>query len=231
MHIGVAGMVGIGKSTLARRLGEHLGFALLLESVGEDNPWLDAFYASEDAQRRYGFHLQTHFLLARMRRARGLLERGRHYITDSVADADAEIFARGLHDDGKMSDMEWRLYRQIYDELMSSPAGSPPDVLLYLHAPIEEVLRRIRSRGRPSEQEVPLSYWERLHDRYEAWAASYTLSPIVRLDVREIDVRRNPRHLRDIAERIRDEVGPRLDEPDNRPAYPRVLNTPALASA
>jgi len=211
MRIGVAGMVGVGKTTLTRKLGEYLHFRLLLESVGEDNPWLDLYYGSEDGQSRYGFHLQAHFLVSRMKTLRQIHAEGVHYITDTIADADAQIFARRLYEQGHMSDIEWQLYSRLYEELLHSPAGTPPDVLIYLSAPLEEVLRRIRARGRKSEQDVDITYWTELHDRYERWAESYDLSPIVRLDARSYDLKHDPYAVVGIADRLRRTLGPEFE--------------------
>lgn len=204
-------MVGVGKTTATRKLGDYLGFHVLLESVGGDNPWLGLFYEDEASQARYGFHLQTHFLASRMRSLRRVRSYADHFISDTVADADAQIFARGLYEDGKMTDLEWQLYSALYEELLHSPAGSPPDVLIYLNAPLEEIERRIAARGRPSEQDVDRRYWEGLYGRYQRWVQQYDLSPVVEFDVREFDVRQDPYAVVRMVERLRQVVGPELD--------------------
>src|ERR1041385_6438450 len=117
MVIGVAGMVGTGKTTLARALAERFGLQIALESVDADNPWLESFYGSRDDMRAYALHLQLHFLATRfpnMRRMRGL---GGSWVLDRTWYEDCEIFARGLFEQGLMTQDEWLLYRRLYAEL------------------------------------------------------------------------------------------------------------------
>ncbi|MGH7618674.1 MAG: deoxynucleoside kinase, partial [Gemmatimonadaceae bacterium] len=118
MLIGVAGMVGTGKTTLAHALAARFGLQIALESVDADNPWLESFYAGPDEMRAYAMHLQLHFLATRfasMRRMRGL---GGSWILDRTWYEDAEIFARGLFEQSLMTSDEWTLYRRLYAELL-----------------------------------------------------------------------------------------------------------------
>ena len=144
MLIGVAGMVGSGKSTLTRTLAMRFGLQHALESVDAENPWLEEFYGGGiEAMRAHALPLQLHFLATRfesMRRMRGL---GGSWILDRTWYEDAEIFARGHFEEGLMSSAEWELYRRLYAELLHSPAARPPKLLVYLHAPLESIAARI----------------------------------------------------------------------------------------
>src|SRR3954447_22606517 len=140
MLIGIAGMVGSGKSTLTRALAARFGLQLALESVDGDNPWLERFYGGgEQVMRDYALPLQLHFLATRfesMRRMRGL---GGSWVLDRTWYEDAEIFARGLYEQGLMTGDEWQLYRRLYAELLHSPAARPPRLLIYLHGPLDVI--------------------------------------------------------------------------------------------
>jgi deoxyadenosine/deoxycytidine kinase len=212
MLIGVAGMVGTGKTTLTRALASRFGLQLALESVDADNPWLESFYGGRDEMRAYALHLQLHFLATRfasMRRMRGL---GGSWILDRTWYEDAEIFARGHHEDGLISSLEWELYQRLYVELLHSPSARPPRLLIYLHAPLETILARIRLRGRPKERDTAESYWAALHARYEQWIKGFRACPVLSLDVREYDLVADPTAIDAIALRVRRQLEPVLPQ-------------------
>ena len=218
MLIGVSGMVGTGKTTLARALADRFGLQLALESVDADNPWLESFYGSPDDMRTYGLQLQLHFLATRfatMRRMRGL---GGSWVLDRTWYEDAEIFARGLYEQGLMSENEWLLYRRLYAELLHSPAARPPRLLIYLHGPLANILERIMTRGRPKERDVSTDYWTALHDRYRRWIDSFSHCPVLRIDVREYDLIADSDAVEDIAARVRLQLEGELPQTELWPA-------------
>jgi deoxyadenosine/deoxycytidine kinase len=221
MLIGVAGMVGTGKTTLARALAERFGLQMALESVDADNPWLESFYGGPDEMRAYALQLQLHFLATRfasMRRMRGL---GGSWVLDRTWYEDAEIFARGLYEQALMTSAEWMLYRQLYAELLYSPAARPPRLLIYLHAPLDTVLERIATRGRPKEKDTSPEYWAALHDRYEGWIGQFRHCPVLPLDVREYDLVADPGAVEEIAGRVRVQLEGELPQTELWPAVSR----------
>jgi deoxyadenosine/deoxycytidine kinase len=188
MLLGIAGMVGSGKTTLARALSSRFGLQLALESIDEDNPWLEPFYSGPDGMKTYALHLQLHFLATRfasMRRMRGL---GGSWVLDRTWYEDAEVFAAGHYEQGLLTKEEWQLYRRLYAELLFAPAARPPRLLIYLYAPLETILARIAERGRPKEREADRAYWEQLHARYAKWIHSFRHCPVLFIDVREYDL-------------------------------------------
>lgn len=186
--LGVAGMVGAGKSTLAAALAARFGMRVAPERVA-DNPWLEPYYAGGPVSRRaYALRLQLHFLAARFGALREIRARGGAWVLDRTWYEDAEVFARGLWEDGTMGDLDWRLYRELYGELLHLPAARPPRLLVYLHAPFGVVLERIARRGRPGEQGTDPAYWAALYGRYERWIAGFRECPVLAVDVREYDL-------------------------------------------
>lgn len=223
MLIGVAGMVGTGKTTLARALAARFGLQIALESVDADNPWLESFYGGPDEMRAYALHLQLHFLATRfaaMRRMRGL---GGSWILDRTWYEDAEIFAQGLYEQGLMSSDEWSLYRRLYAELLHSPAARPPRLLIYLHGPLDVITERIATRGRPKERDTSIDYWAALHARYERWISRFRHCPVLSLDVRTHDLVGEPDVIEDIAARVRQQLEGELPQTELWPAIPRRL--------
>jgi len=231
MLLGIAGMVGSGKSTLARALASRFGLQLALESVDAENPWLARFYdGGEESMRRWGLHLQLHFLATRFESMRRIRARGGSWVLDRTWYEDAEIFARGLYEQGLLSTSEWELYSGLYGELLHSPAARPPTLLLYLHAPLETIVGRIASRGRPSEQEAGVAYWRALHGRYERWIRDFRRCPVLALDVREYDLLGDPRAVDALAERVRMHLEPNLPQTDLWPARHAAQPAPGAGS-
>jgi deoxyadenosine/deoxycytidine kinase len=221
MLIGVAGMVGTGKTTLSRALAARFGLQMALESVDSDNPWLESFYGGPDEMREYALHLQLHFLATRfagMRRMRGL---GGSWILDRTWYEDAEIFARGLFEQGLMTSDEWALYRALYGELLHSPAARPPRLLVYLHGPLDVIVERIATRGRPKEKDTPVEYWTALHTRYEKWIAGFRHCPVLSLDVRDYDLVTDPDAIEDVAAKLRTRLEGELPQTELWPAVSR----------
>ena len=222
MLLGIAGMVGSGKTTLARALASRFGLQLALESVDQENPWLEPFYSSADGMRNYALHLQLHFLATRfasMRRMRGM---GGSWVLDRTWYEDAEVFAAGLHEQGLLSPEEWQLYRRLYAELLHAPAARPPRLMIYLHAPLETILHRIGERGRPKERDTDRGYWEQLHARYAKWIGAFRQSPVLFIDVREYDLFKDPSGAAEgIASRVRQRLEKELPQTELWPATPR----------
>jgi deoxyadenosine/deoxycytidine kinase len=206
MLIAVAGMVGSGKTTLTNALASRCGLQRALESVDADNPWLEPYYGEPDGRRTYALRLQLHFLATRFAALREMRALGGSWILDRTWYEDAEIFARGLHEDGLLAPEDFSLYLRLYEELLHSPAARPPRLLIYLHAPLDVILSRIEERGRPAERDTEPGYWATLHARYERWIASFRHAHVLPIDVRNYDLRSSPDAIEGIAAIVRCEL-------------------------
>lgn len=169
--LAVAGNIGSGKSSLTQLLAARFGWTPYFESV-EDNPYLSDFYAD---MKRWSFNLQVYFLSNRFRSHKAITEGPSSVILDRAIYEDAEIFARNLYEIGNMEKRDYdnyvSLYRVMTDYLR------PPDLLIYLRANIDTLLRQISLRGRDFEQSIRREYLEQLNSHYEAWIERYRLGP------------------------------------------------------
>ncbi|MGH7475671.1 MAG: deoxynucleoside kinase [Longimicrobiales bacterium] len=211
MLLAVSGMVGTGKTTLARALARYFGFAAALENTGDDNPWLGLFYGDSDGTRRYALPLQLHFLARRMESMRRIRAEGGDWIIDRTWYEDAEVFARGLYERALLSPLEYDLYQRLYAELTHAPAARPPRLMIYLHGPLEDVVGRIATRARSEERSVPYGYWAGLHDRYRRWIQGFHFCKVLALDFRHFDLVGDPAAITRVAELVAAALGTELE--------------------
>lgn len=179
--IAVAGNMGSGKTSMVEFLCSEYGFEPVYEPY-TSNPYLDDFYAE---MGRWAFHSQLWFLTHKFRLHLGLNDRAGIIVQDRTIYEDAEIFATNLHRNRNMSDRDFQTYIDLYQGMRN--ALQPPDVMIYLRCSVRSIRTRIRKRGRPSEQAIPLAYLRKLNQLYEDWMESYTLSPKVVWDSEGMD--------------------------------------------
>jgi deoxyadenosine/deoxycytidine kinase len=188
--IAVAGNIGAGKSSLVEFLERRHDMRAIYEPyVG--NPYLDDFYGD---MKGFAFQSQLYFLTHKFRLHLGLGQEDGMIVLDRTIYEDAEIFARNLHQTGYISARDFGLYSELYDSMKL--ALRPPDLLIYLRCPVRVIRRRIKQRGRPSEQNIPLDYLKRLNTLYEDWIARYDLCPVLVWDSEKQD------YLTDLVDRI-----------------------------
>ena len=198
--IGVAGNVGVGKSTLTALLSEYLCWEPFYEAV-DDNPYLADFY--ED-MRAWSFHSQVYFLSRRLSHHRQIIERPGTVVQDRTVYEDAEIFARNLQRQGHMSDRDWSSYWDLYQTV--STILPPPDLVIYLQASVPVLRERIRQRGRDYEQEISTEYLTQLNDLYQEWVDGFTLCPVLTVPTDDLNFVAKNSHLELIASRVLDKL-------------------------
>jgi deoxyadenosine/deoxycytidine kinase len=181
IFVAVAGNIGSGKSSLTQLLSKHYGWKALYESV-EDNPYLADFYVD---MNRWSFNLQVYFLSKRFKDHKNIVEGTEDVIQDRSIYEDAEIFAKNLHEIGKMDLRDYTNYRELYGVMTAYLR--PPDLLIYLDARIDTLLSQISKRGREYEQSIPKSYLEQLNVHYHDWIGSYRLGPLLVVPSDEVD--------------------------------------------
>lgn len=196
--ITIAGTVGVGKSTMTKALANALNFRTSFEKV-DTNPYLDKFY--EDFEK-WSFHLQVYFLAERFKEQKRIFEYGGGFIQDRSIYEDTGIFAKMHYDKGTMSPTDYETYKNLFDAMVMTPYFPHPDLLIYLEGPIEAVIGRIQERGRAMEQQTPNDYWIEMHERYEDWINNFNSCPVLRLDINDYDLLKNPEAIESIVSRI-----------------------------
>ena len=195
MHIGVAGNIGSGKTTLTRMLAEHYGWTPQYESVTY-NPYLEDYYKDIS---RWSYNLETYFLAQRFKDLLEISKSDDVIIQDRTILEGVEIFVANNHDLGNLSERDFDTYMQLFELMMSMVRL--PDLLIYLKSSVPHLVSQIQKRGRDYEQGISLEYLGGLNERYESWIASYK-GPLLVLDVDELDFQNRPEDFEAITDKI-----------------------------
>jgi deoxyadenosine/deoxycytidine kinase len=197
----VAGNIGSGKSSLTHLLSQRMKWEPFFESV-EDNPYLADFYKD---MNRWSFNLQVYFLSNRFRSHKAISEGPRSVILDRVIYEDAEIFARNLYEIGMMQERDYHNYVALY-EVMTEYLR-PPDLLIYLRASTDTLLRQIALRGRDFEQSIRREYLDQLNRHYEAWINRYRSGEVLIIHSDEVDFVNRAEDLEEIVRQVEKRLG------------------------
>jgi deoxyadenosine/deoxycytidine kinase len=194
-YIIVEGVIGAGKTSLARMLGERFMAKVVLERF-EDNPFLIDFYRDRE---RYAFQTQMYFLLSRYRQQQEMIQ-GELFHEKLVSDylfAKDRIFASI-----NLSDKELSLYDKVATLLEREIPK--PDLVIYLQASTERLMQNITKRGRTYEKSITEEYIRSLNEAYNQFFFRYKDTPLIVINSTEIDFVNNPSDFEDIVERIMD---------------------------
>jgi deoxyadenosine/deoxycytidine kinase len=196
MYVAIEGVIGVGKTTLARLLQSAFNAEILLE-VFEENPFLSDFYADRD---RYAFQTQIFFLLSRYHQQRrtvpDMLSTGKNLFADYTFAKDA-LFAR-INLKGDELEMYYKVHEALAEKIQK------PDLLLYLQATTDTLMQRIAQRDRSYERQMQRSYINELNLAYDDFFSKpFDHTPVLMVDSNNLNVVQNPEHLKLIENRIR----------------------------
>jgi deoxyadenosine/deoxycytidine kinase len=193
-YVAIEGVIGVGKTTLARMLSQDLGATPLLE-VFEENPFLSDFYSD---RARYAFQTQIFFLLSRYRQQHQAIPEAlaRGPLLSDYTFAKVSLFAHL-----NLAGDELIVYEKLHGALAEKIPT--PDLVVYLRADLDVLMARIASRDRPYERGMDRGYIESLRLAYEGFFAAYSQAPVLMIDTNNLNFVQDPAALASIRERIR----------------------------
>lgn len=195
MHIGIAGNIGCGKTTLTRMLAEHYGWTPKYEDV-VDNPYLEDYYKDLS---RWSYNLETYFLASRFRDVMEISRSEEVIVQDRTLMEGVYIFVANNHERGDLSDRDFNTYMMLF-ELMMKMVGTP-DLLIYLRCSVPNLVSRIQKRGRDYEQGITIDYLQGLNEHYEKWISSYEGRLLV-LDADNLDFEHTPEDFSKVTDKL-----------------------------
>jgi deoxyadenosine/deoxycytidine kinase len=196
----VAGNIGVGKTSLTERIGSRLGWWTGYESV-TDNPYLADFYGD---MRTWAFHLQVFFLGHRAEQYMDAVRDSRSAILDRSIFEDFHIFARALHHMGDLAERDYLAYRRLFELVVQ--AMPRPHLLIYLKAPVNVLMDRIRRRARNMETGISPDYLSLLDSFYDEWLGAFDLCPVLTIRTDDLDFVHRQNHLDTVVGHIQDKL-------------------------
>ncbi|HAV76401.1 MAG TPA: deoxynucleoside kinase [Anaerolineae bacterium] len=200
MYVAIEGVIGVGKTTLARLLQPAFDAEIILE-VFEENPFLSDFYSD---RQRYAFQTQIFFLLSRYHQQRRTIHEivatGRNLFADYTFAKDALFASINLKGD------ELGMYHKVHEALAEKI--EKPDLLVYLQAATDTLMQRIAQRDRPYERQMERSYIDQLNHAYDDFFSKpFDHTPVLTIDTNNLNIIQNPEHLKMMADRIKQSLG------------------------
>lgn len=195
MHIGIAGNIGSGKSTLTRMLAAHYGWTPKYEAVTY-NPYLEDYY--KDIQR-WSFNLETYFLAQRFKDVLEIASSKDVIIQDRTILEGVNIFVANNKEMGNLTDRDYDTYMDLFNLMMSLVKA--PDLLIYLRASVPHLVSQIQKRGREYEQGMSIEYLTNLNTRYEKWIGEYK-GQVLTIDKDGLDFENCPEDFASITDKI-----------------------------
>ena len=195
MHIGIAGNIGCGKTTLTRMLSEHYGWTPKYEAVTY-NPYLEDYY--KDIQR-WSYNLETYFLAQRFQDLVEISKSKDVIIQDRTILEGVHIFVANNKAMGNLSDRDFDTYMQLFNLMMSMVRE--PDLLIYLKSSVPHLVSQIQKRGRDYEKSISIEYLNNLNERYDEWIGSYEGKVLV-IEADDLDFENRPEDFALITDKV-----------------------------
>ena len=195
MHIGIAGNIGCGKTTLTTMLAKHYGWTPKFESVSH-NPYLEDYYKDIE---RWSYNLETYFLAQRFQDVLEIAKSDEVIIQDRTIFEGVYIFVANNKAMGNLSDRDFETYMQLFNLMMSMV--KKPDLLIYLKSSVPHLVSQIQKRGREYEKSISIEYLSNLNDRYDEWIAGYDGQVLV-IEADELDFQNRPEDFAMITDKI-----------------------------
>ncbi|MDP7094754.1 MAG: deoxynucleoside kinase [Candidatus Marinimicrobia bacterium] len=198
--VGLAGNIGVGKTTFTEIVAEKLGWTPYFESV-DDNPYLGDFYGD---MSRWSFNLQVYFLHKRFKSHHDMSLSNGGVIQDRTIYEDVEIFARNLNEMGFMDQRDWKNYRNLFS-IMTSYLHKP-DLIVYLKASTDTLISRIKSRSRDYEKSIDPEYLHTLNVSYNKWISNLIDIPVLLIETDGFNIFEDNNQLETILNDIQEKV-------------------------
>ena len=195
MHIGIAGNIGSGKTTLTRMLSEHYGWTPKYEAVTY-NPNMEDYYKDI---KRWSFNLEVYFLQQRFKDVLEIASSDDVIIQDRTIFEGVYIFVANNKAMGNLSDRDYETYMDLFKLMMSLVKA--PDLLIYLRSSVPHLVSQIQKRGREYEKSIELDYLEGLNNRYEQWISEYP-GRVLTIDADGLDFQNRPEDFALITDKI-----------------------------
>ena len=198
--IGIAGNIGVGKTTFTEVLAKKYNWDEYYESV-IDNPYLSDFYGD---MKRWSFNLQIYFLQHRFAGQLEISNKDKGVIQDRTIYEDVQIFAKNLYELGHMSKRDWETYQNLFRNMVQFL--EPPNVIIYLKASTDTLISRIKNRNREFEKNIDVEYLHQLNSCYNNWSKNEKELNIITIDTDNFNIFEDKDKLRDICSLVEESI-------------------------
>ena len=198
--VGIAGNIGVGKTTFTEVLAKKYNWDEYYESV-IDNPYLSDFYGD---MKRWSFNLQIYFLQHRFAGQLEISNKNKGVIQDRTIYEDVQIFAKNLYEMRHMSKRDWDTYQNLFKNMVQFL--EPPNVIIYLKASTDTLISRIKNRNRDFEKNIDIEYLHQLNSCYNNWSKNEKELNIITIDTDNFNIFKDKEKLRDICFLVEDSI-------------------------